>query len=201
MSFVDVVYVVLYGESQLNTDEGRELLELRTRHGANRIAIVYHQAMGLPARLFNSNAIELKLHLIPGLKDTFIYFNDDCFVCRPSMIQDWITTHGRIRYLKDWDGMPAGSRKDDYAVSMRRTFKTVMAKLTLDNMDDFKIVHGPVVNLKHVWREVNQMFPDEIKATLPLTNPSSTMSRRGNFTNLVPGLFYSHYNLVGQYSM
>ncbi len=33
--------------------------------------------------LFNSRAIEVNIHRIPGLADRFVYFNDDCFVNRP----------------------------------------------------------------------------------------------------------------------
>ncbi|MBQ8963446.1 MAG: Stealth CR1 domain-containing protein [Clostridia bacterium] len=41
----------------------------------------YMPAEALP--VFNSNAIELNMHQIPGLSDDFVYFNDDFFIIGP----------------------------------------------------------------------------------------------------------------------
>ena len=38
---------------------------------------------------FNSNAIELNLHRIPGLSEHFVYFNDDVFLARPVLPDDF----------------------------------------------------------------------------------------------------------------
>ena len=49
-----------------------------------KIRVVYHDelvSVGLPT--FNSVAIELFLHRIPGLAEHFVYFNDDLYVLRP----------------------------------------------------------------------------------------------------------------------
>lgn len=51
--------------------------------GSDRVAVVTHAALfdsadDLPT--FNSNAIELHLHRIPGLSRKFLYLNDDLFL-------------------------------------------------------------------------------------------------------------------------
>ena len=38
---------------------------------------------------FNSNAIEMNLHRIPGLSEYFVYFNDDMFLNRPAQPEDF----------------------------------------------------------------------------------------------------------------
>ena len=37
--------------------------------------------------VFNSNAIEANLHLIPELADRFVYFNDDMLVLKPAPLE------------------------------------------------------------------------------------------------------------------
>lgn len=46
---------------------------------------------------FNSNAIELHLHRIPGLSEEFLYFNDDFFLGRPVTPGDFHLPDGRHR--------------------------------------------------------------------------------------------------------
>ena len=50
--------------------------------GITNETVVHHSEMGLPL-VFNSFAIESRLHAIPGLAERFIYLNDDVFVLRP----------------------------------------------------------------------------------------------------------------------
>lgn len=44
---------------------------------------------------FNSNAIEINMHRIPGLSEHFVYFNDDVFLNRPTRPEDFF-----------WNGEP-----------------------------------------------------------------------------------------------
>lgn len=53
---------------------------------------VVHHADFIPKQrlpLFNSEAIEMHLHLIPGLAEHFIYFNDDMFLTAPARRTDF----------------------------------------------------------------------------------------------------------------
>ncbi len=44
--------------------------------------------------VFNSTAIEIHLHRIPGLSDNFVYFNDDTYVMKPCRPEDFFR-HGK----------------------------------------------------------------------------------------------------------
>lgn len=44
--------------------------------------------------VFNSNAIDLNLHKIPGLSEHFVYFNDDMFINRPVSKKDFFSDSG-----------------------------------------------------------------------------------------------------------
>ena len=48
---------------------------------------------------FNSHAIESNLHRIPGLKEHFIYFNDDVFLGSPVTPAHFFTPTGKIKVL------------------------------------------------------------------------------------------------------
>lgn len=72
------VYVVVSGTSQLINNKLDELIELTN----NKLIIIPHK-MIIPSSFlptFNSLCIELYLHKIPGLTESFIYFNDDIIV-------------------------------------------------------------------------------------------------------------------------
>lgn len=77
LPFIRNVYLVVYGETQVPQWADREHLK-----------IVFHRDI-IPERflpVFNSAAIEMFLHRIPGLDEEFIYLNDDFFPvrdCRP----------------------------------------------------------------------------------------------------------------------
>lgn len=77
MPFIRNVYLVVSGESQVPDWADRSSL-----------IIVFHRDI-IPERflpVFNSAAIEMFLHRIPGLDEEFLYFNDDIFPlrdCRP----------------------------------------------------------------------------------------------------------------------
>src|SRR4051812_579402 len=51
---------------------------------------------------YNSNVIDSYLHLIPGLTDIFLYFNDDVFVNSPLHPSDLFTLgHGLKLFVED----------------------------------------------------------------------------------------------------
>ena len=73
LPFVRNVFLVVSGESQVPEWADREGLK-----------IVFHRDI-IPAQflpVFNSTAIEMYLHRIPGLDEEFIYLNDDFFPVR-----------------------------------------------------------------------------------------------------------------------
>ena len=75
MPFIRNVFLVVSGESQV--PEWADRANLR---------VVFHRDI-IPGRflpVFNSTAIEMFLHRIPGLDEEFIYLNDDIFPMRDS---------------------------------------------------------------------------------------------------------------------
>ena len=63
----------------------------------SKVKVVTHADI-IPAEklpLFNSCAIELFLHKIPGLGEEFLYFNDDCIPLAPCSIEDFFRS-GKI---------------------------------------------------------------------------------------------------------
>lgn len=65
--------------------------------GCGDVHVVRHEdfipACDLP--VFNSYAIEWRVHRIPGLSDAFIYFNDDFYPTAPSTMADFVDAGGR----------------------------------------------------------------------------------------------------------
>ena len=80
LPFIKNVYLVVSGESQVPEWADR-----------SRLKVVLHRDI-IPERflpVFNSAAIEMFLHRIPGLDEEFIYFNDDMFPFRESKPEDF----------------------------------------------------------------------------------------------------------------
>ena len=74
------------------------------RSARHKIVVVHHDQIfkGKEARaalpVFNSHAIESCLHNVPGLAERFVYLNDDMFVLRPVVREQWFN-QGRPRLL------------------------------------------------------------------------------------------------------
>jgi hypothetical protein len=72
---------------------------------ADGLSLVAHREIfpspgALPT--FNSNALEWRLHAIPGLARRFVYFNDDLFLGRDVGPETWVRADGRSRlYFED----------------------------------------------------------------------------------------------------
>lgn len=67
--------------------------------------VTHREIFPNPADLpsFNSNAIEMHLHRIPGLSPRFLYLNDDLFLGRPAEPTDFFPTGVTERvYLDSW---------------------------------------------------------------------------------------------------
>ena len=72
---------------------------------------------------FNSHAIELNLHRIPGLAPAFLYFNDDFFLGQRAFPDDFLSAEEvQTIFFADWD-IPAAKTEQahDQAYNSRRT--------------------------------------------------------------------------------
>jgi len=77
---------------------------------SGRLEVVPHEAIfpdprALPT--FNSHAIELHLHRIPGLSQRFLSLNDDFFLGRQVTLDDFLTPEGGQRFLFEAHPLPA----------------------------------------------------------------------------------------------
>jgi hypothetical protein len=76
-----------------------------------KITIIPHSAIfTCPANLptFNSMAIECHLHRIPGLREYYLYFNDDVFLGKPTTPDTFFTPDGKIRIFLSENKLPQG---------------------------------------------------------------------------------------------
>ncbi len=76
-----------------------------------RLKVVSHQEIFADPSLlptFNSHAIETQLHRIEGLAEHFLYFNDDMFLGRPVLPQDFFLANGMTRFFPSTALLPAG---------------------------------------------------------------------------------------------
>jgi len=83
MPFVRKIHLVLQRPQMCRSLYSNNIL--RKAHIQNKINIVYHDEF-IPNSIlpvFNSNAIEAHLHLIPNLSEKFVYFNDDVICLKP----------------------------------------------------------------------------------------------------------------------
>ena len=91
--WVRTVYLVTSGQQPewLNLDSSRLQLVAHDQ--------IFPDAHNLPT--FNSHAIELNLHRIPGLSQRFLYINDDCFFGKSCQPGDFVGADGEVGYLED----------------------------------------------------------------------------------------------------
>lgn len=97
--FVHHIYIVTFGQTPSWLKSHK------------KVTVVHHKEIFKdPGHLptFNSQAIESQLHRIPGLKEHFIYFNDDVFLGRKVSWSDFYTKHDKIKVLYEKEISPSG---------------------------------------------------------------------------------------------
>lgn len=91
MPWVDKIFFITFGH-----------LPLWLNKNHPKLVIVEHKDF-IPKEhlpIFNSHAIEVNLHNIKGLKEKFIYFNDDTFVLKDMKIEDFFKNNLPVDFLK-----------------------------------------------------------------------------------------------------
>lgn len=95
MPFIDNVYVVVSQESQIPAQLKDD----------SAVKFILHSDI-IPEKhlpVFNSQAIEVFLHRIDGLKDKFIYFNDDMFPVRALRQSDFFADEKPVWRVMHWN--------------------------------------------------------------------------------------------------
>ena len=125
---------------------------------------IFSDARALPT--FNSHAIESRLHVIPGLSENFIYFNDDFFVGRPLSPDLFFLPSGIPLFFRSpATVLPTPIQEDEksfYAAA--KTTRDIMERefgCTTANT----FLHAPYALRKSVLFELAERFAPEIAAT------------------------------------
>jgi hypothetical protein len=142
-----------------------------------RVEIVDHTGIfdnenHLPS--FNSHAIGLRLHHIEGLSDSFLYFNDDVFLGRPTSVSDFFHESGKgklftgRRLTRIWS---AGLLRELSMVEDNPHRRAVYNTRRLvyqrcGRVVNYDMRHGVKVSCRTTRRELESEFPHIIGSTL-----------------------------------
>ena len=136
--------------------------------GNPRICIIPHDrlfsdAAALPT--FNSHAIELQLHKIPGLSQRFLYLNDDYFFGRRALPSDFITPAGGTYAYFEKTAVPQAS--PELSVHDRACVHTQAAvgRLTCGHRLVYLPAHVPQLYDTTILGRLQQLLAEEFRET------------------------------------
>ncbi len=133
------------------------------------LTVVSHREIfGGTGRLptFNSQAIESRLHRIPGLSEHFLYLNDDVFLGRPVAPELFFTPGGLTRFFPSGalvdsaPRTPADTPADSAGKNNRRLIQSAFGRVLTQKMK-----HTPHPSRRSVLAEIEQRFAAEVAAT------------------------------------
>jgi hypothetical protein len=134
-----------------------------------RLTVVSHREIfGGTGRLptFNSQAIESRLHRIPGLAEHFLYLNDDVILGRPVTPEMFFTPGGLTKFFASAARVdtaprgPADRPADSAAKNNRRLIQE-----TFGRMLTRKMMHTPHPSRRSVIAEIEERFAEQVTAT------------------------------------
>ncbi|MBT3154360.1 Stealth CR1 domain-containing protein, partial [Streptomyces sp. CHD11] len=117
--------------------------------------------------VFNSHAIETRLHHIPGLSDHYLYFNDDVFVGRPVTPQHFFYGNGiaRIPVSPYQIGVGAPHPMASAPNSAGRNVRGHLLK-TFGRSITYKFLHTPHPQLRDVMNDLERDYPEAMAQTM-----------------------------------
>jgi hypothetical protein len=134
-----------------------------------RITVVPHKGIfGDTGRLptFNSQAIESRLHRIPGLAEHFLYLNDDVFLGRPVAPEMFFTPGGLTRFfpsnalVDSAPRTPADPPANSAGKNNRRLIQEAFGRVLTRKMK-----HTPHPSRRSVLAEIELRFAEQVEAT------------------------------------
>ncbi|MFC7534244.1 stealth family protein [Actinoplanes sp. GCM10030250] len=137
--------------------------------GHPRLTVVSHREIfGDTGKLptFNSQAIESRLHRIPGLAEHFLYLNDDVVLGRPVTPDLFFTPGGLTRFFPSTarvDAAPRGPADrpaDSAAKNNRRLIEEAFGRVLTR-----KMMHTPHPSRRSVIAEIERRFAEQVTAT------------------------------------
>jgi len=137
--------------------------------GHAQITVISHKEIfGDTGRLptFNSQAIESRLHRIPGLSEHFLYLNDDVFLGRPVTPDLFFTSGGLTRFFLSGALVDSGPRSDfDPPVNSAGKNNRKLIQDAFGRVLTRKMMHTPHPSRRTVIREIEQRFAEQVEAT------------------------------------
>ena len=152
------VYLVTDGQTPAWLDTTRSDLTV----------VDHREIFGDTGRLptFNSQAIESRLHRIPGLAEHFLYLNDDVFLGRPVAPELFFTPGGLTRFFPSGalvgsaPRTPADTPADSAGKNNRQLIQSAFGRVLTRKMK-----HTPHPSRRSVLAEIEQRFAGEVEAT------------------------------------
>ncbi|MFF8772632.1 stealth family protein [Kitasatospora sp. NPDC015120] len=117
--------------------------------------------------VFNSHAIETRLHLVPDLAEHFLYLNDDVFLGRPLVPEDFFLGNGMPRYFPDHRIIPPGGAEPGesvYVAAQKNTRAALAAAVGKTYPRTLK--HSPHPLRRSVLAETAERFAAELHDTV-----------------------------------
>lgn len=156
--FVRNVYIVTDGQTPAWLDTSQD-----------RVRVVDHREIFPDGVLpvFNSHAIETRLHHIPGLSEHYLYLNDDVFFGRPVTPQNFFHGNGIVKVpvspLKIGLGEAHGNETATNSASknVRLLLEDLHGRFTTNNF-----MHTPMPQRRDVLLELEELFPGELDQTM-----------------------------------
>ncbi|MBG0854313.1 stealth conserved region 3 domain-containing protein [Streptomyces spinoverrucosus] len=155
---------------------------------AEGLTVVDHRDI-LPADalpVFNSHAIESRLHHIPGLSDHYLYFNDDVFINRPVRAEHFFHGNGIARIplsplkLGIGDPHPQEPAPNSAGKNTREVIRRFHGRQITH-----KSLHTPHPQLLSVMREMESLDIEELRRT--------SYSRFRSTTDVAPASTLHHH--------
>jgi hypothetical protein len=133
------------------------------------VTVVDHrEVFGDTGRLptFNSQAIESRLHRIPGLSEHFLYLNDDVFFGRPVTPDLFFTPGGLTRFFPSGSVIDSAPRSPaDPPVNSAGKNNRALIKEAFGRVLTRKMMHTPHPSRRSVIAEIEQRFAEHVEAT------------------------------------
>lgn len=135
-----------------------------------RIRLVHHDEIIAPALLptFNSFAIVSHLHLVPGLGERFVYFEDDMLALSPALGPALLAPDGRpLVHLARRRVTPRARLDPGRASPWNLALATADAALSRRYGGGGRrhVIHGPQVMARETMAALAETFPAELAAT------------------------------------
>ncbi len=154
MSDVNNVYLVVSGPTQVPKWVNRKTVK-----------IVYHKDF-IPSKYlptFSARTIETFLHLIPGLSEKFLYFNDDMVMLQKCGESDFFTNDGSIKvnFVKD-KSLRNNNKVYGFVYHRDVVEAAKKANINYDSLDIIRTDHGPYP----LYKSVYESFYNDVKNSL-----------------------------------